>query len=123
MGSDMQTESIVSADENIVNRNNVAANWNLGPERASVDPTANAPYWQKMGDLWQVNEAEARRRLCANCEYFDNSAAMQKLMEDIPLDAFDADGGGRGYCTKFDFICHDLRSCQAWEEREFEKEY
>ena len=26
----------------------------------------------------------------------------------------------RGYCDKFDFICHDLRLCQAWEERESE---
>jgi len=28
--------------------------------------------------------------------------------------------GFGGYCHKFDFICHDMRSCQAWEEREFD---
>ena len=27
----------------------------------------------------------------------------------------DKDGGGRGYCHKFDFICHNLRTCMAWE--------
>lgn len=117
--TDMQ-EPIVSAAENVANRDNVARNWSLGPERASVDPAANAPYWQKLAGIWQVNEAEARRRLCANCEYYDNSAEMQAAMEDIPLDAYDMDGGGRGYCTRFDFICHNLRTCQAWEPAESE---
>jgi hypothetical protein len=32
------------------------------------------------------------------------------------------DAGFRGHCTKLDFVCHDLRSCQAWEEREFEED-
>lgn len=116
------TEEIVSAAQNIINRASVAANWNLGPDKASIDPTANAEYWQKLADVWQINEAESRRRLCANCEYFDNSAQMQRQMEDIPLDALDMDGGGRGYCVKFDFICHNLRVCQAWEPKEFETE-
>ena len=116
------TEEIVSAAQNIINRTSVADNWNLGPEKASVEPTANAAYWQKLADVWQINEAEARRRLCANCEYFDNSAPMQRQMEDIPLDSLDMDGGGRGYCVKFDFICHNLRVCQAWEPKEYESE-
>ena len=29
---------------------------------------------------------------------------------------FDKDGGGRGYCHKFEFICHNLRVCKAWEK-------
>lgn len=116
------TEEIVSASQNVINRDNVVENWNLGPEKASVDPEANAPFWQNLANVWQVNEAEARRRLCANCEYFDNSTPMQRQMEDIPLDALDMDGGGRGYCTKFDFICHNLRVCQAWEPKEYEME-
>jgi hypothetical protein len=41
-------------------------------------------------------------------------------MESVPLDQYDRDGGGRGYCVKFDFICHNLRVCQAWEEKSFE---
>lgn len=117
-----EDEAIVSAAQNIINRDNVAANWNLGPGRASVDPEANPEYWGKLATIWSVSEAEARRQLCANCEYFDNSAPMQKLMEDIPLDALDEDGGGRGYCTKFDFICHNLRTCQAWEDKPYESE-
>jgi hypothetical protein len=43
---------------------------------------------------------------------------MQAKMESITLDKFDMDGGGRGYCEKFDFVCHNLRVCQAWEEED-----
>lgn len=117
-----ETEAFPSARQNVANRDNVMQNWSLGPEKASVDPKANAPYWRSMADAWDVTEAEARRQLCANCEYFDNTPARQEQMEAIPLDKFDMDGGGRGYCTKFDFICHNLRACQAWEEKPFESE-
>ena len=113
---------IVSAAENKRNRQNVMGNWMLGPEKTSIDPKANKAYWQRLGGIMAVGEAEARRRFCANCEYFDNTPEMQKKMERIPLDSLDMDGGGRGYCTKFDFICHNLRTCQAWERKDFEPE-
>ena len=119
---DEDGEEIGSARQNVVNRDNVIQNWSLGPEKASVDPKANGDYWRNMAELWDVDERQARRQLCANCEYFDNTPAMQEKMEAIPLDKFDMDGGGRGYCVKFDFICHNLRTCQAWEERGFEAE-
>lgn len=113
-------EEISSVEQNNANRDNVVENWHLGPEKASVQPGANSDYWQQMGELWGVDEAQARRQLCANCEYYDNTPAMQEQMEAIPLDKFDQDGGGRGYCVKFDFICHNLRTCQAWEEKQFQ---
>lgn len=112
-------EQISTARQNVRNRQNVIDNWELGPTKTSIDPRANSDYWTKMGDLWGIDEAEARRRLCANCEYYDNTPAMQENMESIPLDKFDQDGGGRGYCVKFDFVCHNLRVCQAWEEKAF----
>ena len=117
IGDDEDTVS--TARQNVKNRDNVVKNWALGPDKASVEPKANAQYWQKMAGLWGIDEAEARRQLCANCEYFNNTPAMQEQMEAIPLDRFDMDGGGRGYCTKFHFICHNLRTCQAWEEKPF----
>jgi hypothetical protein len=43
-------------------------------------------------------------------------------MDKIPWNDWDVDAGFRGYCHKFSFICHDLRACQAWEEREIEFE-
>lgn len=106
---------------NIRNRDLVEQNWALGPEKASIDPDANIDYWQQMASVWNITEAEARRRLCANCEYYDNTPKAQKLMEAIPFDEYDLDGGGRGCCVKFDFICHNLRTCQAWEEKPFHK--
>lgn len=112
-------EGIGSSSQNVANRAKVIKNWALGPSKASVEPDANGEYWQQMADLWEIDEAQARRQLCANCEYFDNTPAMQENMESVPLDKFDRDGGGRGYCTKFDFICHNLRVCQAWEEKPF----
>lgn len=115
-------EPFPTARQNVKNRDNVVQNWALGPEKTSVDPKANAPYWRNMADLWDVTEPEARRRFCANCEYYNNTSDMQEQMEAIPLDKFDQDGGGRGYCVKFDFICHNLRVCQAWEEKPFESE-
>lgn len=112
-------QSIVSSEQNLINRQNVQDNWNLGPVEASVDPAANSDYWSNMATVWSVSEAEARRMLCSNCEYFNNTPEAQRLMEDIPLDEFDMDGGGRGYCQKFEFVCHNLRTCQAWERKEF----
>jgi hypothetical protein len=109
-------QKIVSTSENRKNRQVVIDEWKLGPEKATVEPSANGPFWKGVAAAWDMSEKEARRRLCANCEYFQNDPMMQAKMESIPLDKFDMDGGGRGYCEKFDFICHNLRVCQAWEE-------
>jgi len=105
----------ISPTKNAENMKMVMENWNLGPEKASEDPAANKEYWMKMADVWQTSEKEARRQMCANCEYFENTPEMMEQMDAVPFGEFDADGGGRGYCHKFDFICHNLRTCQAWE--------
>ena len=115
----MNEPMISGTAENKANRANVVKNWNLGPVKASPDPKANAPYWAMMGKVWGVSTAEARCQLCANCEYFDNTPEMQSAMLAIKQDEFDVDGGGRGYCVKFDFACHNLRVCQAWERKDF----
>jgi hypothetical protein len=93
--------------------------WRLGPTVTSVDKYANKTYWAGLAKAWDIPEDEARRRFCANCEYFDNTPEMLKEMEAIPINALDRDGGGRGWCHKFDFICHNLRACQAWERKEY----
>ena len=105
----------INATDNAKNMKMVMENWNLGPEKASEDPAANKEYWMKMAEVWQTSEKEARRQMCANCEYFENTPEMMEQMDAVPFGEFDADGGGRGYCHKFDFICHNLRTCQAWE--------
>ena len=92
--------------------------WHLGPEVGSDSPGSNKDYWSEMAKVWNVAEEDARRRLCANCEYFNDSPKMLRAMESIPHNKFDETGGGRGFCRKFDFICHNLRTCQAWEGEE-----
>ena len=110
----------ITAAENKKNTQVVIDDWMLGPEKPSNEPGANKTYWMALGKAMQVDEKEARRRRCSNCEYYDNSTMMQAKMERIPQNDWDTGAGFRGYCHKFDFICHDLRSCQAWEEREFD---
>lgn len=115
-------EPFITAAENKKNTQVVIDDWMLGPEKPSNEPTANKVYWVALGKAMQVDEKEARRRRCSNCEYYDNSTMMQAKMERIPQNDWDTGAGYRGYCHKFEFICHDMRSCQAWEEREFEQD-
>jgi len=115
-------EPFITAAENRANTQTVIDDWMLGPEKPSNERGANKPYWMALAKAMQVDEAEARRRRCSNCEYYDNSVMTQVKMDRIPWNQWDVDAGFRGYCNKFDFICHDLRSCQAWEEREFEED-
>jgi hypothetical protein len=119
VGLPMEEEFISTAD-NKKNTQTVIDDWMLGPQNPSNEPTANKDYWVSLGNAMQVDEKEARRRRCSNCEYYDNSTMMQAKMEKIPRNDWDKDAGFRGYCNNFDFICHDLRSCQAWEECEMD---
>ena len=117
MGLPTEDEFITTA-ENKKNTQTVIDDWMLGPKDPSNEPTANKVYWVALGGAMQVDEKEARRRRCSNCEYYDNSVMMQAKMDKIPRNEWDTDAGFRGYCNNFDFICHDMRSCQAWEEKE-----
>lgn len=113
---------IVDAKTNDATAKRMMEDWHLGPLDSSYDNTSNKPFWVSIAKLWNVDEAQARRQMCANCEYFDNTPEMMQSMESIPLNDFDVKGGGRGYCHKFDFICHNLRTCQAWERKDYEME-
>ena len=117
-----ESEPFVTTAENKKNTKIVIDDWMLGPENPSNEPDANPTFWIAIGKAMQVDETEARRRRCSNCEYYDNSTLTQAKMERIPRNQWDDNAGFRGFCTKFEFICHDLRLCQAWEEREFEFE-
>jgi hypothetical protein len=115
-----ESESFITTAENKKNTKMVIDDWMLGPENPSNERGANPEYWSALANAWQVDEEEARRRRCSNCEYYDNSTLTQAKLDKIPWNDWDVDAGFRGYCHKFSFICHDLRSCQAFEEREFE---
>lgn len=115
----MYEMEIKTAKENNSNMLMVKEQWGLGPIKTSIQSNDNKEFWSNIAKAWMVDEEEARTMLCANCEYFDNTSEMMLQMNKIPLDTFDLDGGGRGYCNKFEFICHNLRTCKAWEPREF----
>lgn len=119
----MEIMTITSGSDNDKAMSYVKEYWNLGPEVASIQPNDNKEYWSKMSKVWNISEAEARRRLCANCEYYNNTPEAMEEMETIPFNKYDLDGGGRGYCHEFNFICHNLRTCQGWEKKEFENEH
>lgn len=120
---EMKIMKITSGSENDKAMKYAKDYWRLGPEVASVQPKDNKPYWEMMGLAWNISPEEARRRLCANCEYYNNTPEAQEEMESIPFNKYDLDGGGRGYCVEFDFICHNLRTCQGWEKKDFENEH
>ena len=117
----VKVEKITAKQNDSVMRE-LKRDWNLGPENASPLPDANPEYWKRMGKVWMIPVSQARRQLCANCEYFDNTPEALRTMESVAINKYDRDGGGRGYCHKFDFICHNLRTCQAWERKDFELE-
>lgn len=118
----MVQPAFITPAENRKNTQVVIDDWMLGPEDPSNEPGANRVYWAKLGKAMQVDEKEARRRRCSNCEYYDNTPYTQAKMDRIPRNEWDDGAGFRGFCHKFRFICHDMRSCQAWEEKEFESE-
>lgn len=118
----MVQPAFITPAENRKNTQVVIDNWMLGPEDPSNEPGANRVYWAKLGKAMQVDEKEARRRRCSNCEYYDNTPHTQAKMDRIPRNEWDDGAGFRGFCHKFRFVCHDMRSCQAWEEKEFETE-
>ena len=111
--------TIPSAKEIAKNTENAIKNFALAPQNPSLPNTA---YWKKMADMWRITPAQAERRRCGNCEYYENTPDMLEAMEAIPLNKYDLYDGQaqRGYCHKLAFICHNSRVCSVWEEKEYE---
>lgn len=113
-------ETIPSAKEIAANTQIAIKNYGLG----AVDPeAANTKFWQEKAKTFGVTVDEAKRRRCANCEYYNNTPEMMKSMESIPLNQYDLYDGQpqRGYCVKLDFICHTSRLCDVWDRKEFQQ--
>jgi hypothetical protein len=110
---------VISVSENNKNTQNVADNWMLLTVTPSNSRTANKDYWREFASASLISEAEARTHLCSNCEYYNNTPEMKTEMLAIPMNKYDVGAGSRGFCTKLDFICHDLRVCLAWEPKDF----
>jgi hypothetical protein len=103
----------LTAESNKKTRDTLVETQMLGPIKTAE---ANGEFWRGLANVWRISPDQAKRKLCANCEYFDDQPETLEAMEVVPQDEFDKDGGGRGYCHKFEFICHNLRVCKAWEK-------
>ena len=103
----------LTAESNKKTRDTLVETQMLGPIKVDAP---NGEYWRDLANAWRTSPDQAKRRLCANCEYFDDQPDTLEAMEVVPEDEFDKDGGGRGYCNKYNFICHTLRTCRQWEK-------
>lgn len=110
---------LITKEQNAETRTFLMEKWMFGPEKTKAN---NSEYWRDISVYWRTSPDQAKRNLCANCEYFNDSPDMLAKMEVVPEDKYDRDGGGRGWCSKWDFICHNLRTCKAWKEAEQEME-
>lgn len=84
------------------------------------DPANPGKFWIEIADFWELPVEMAKEQTCSNCEHFDNTLEAKNAMSVVPMNDFDKSGGNRGYCHKYTFICHDLRTCDQWEEKEYE---
>jgi len=109
----------LTAESNKKTRDTLVETQMLGPVKVDAP---NSEYWRGLANVWRTSPDQAKRRLCANCEYFDDQPETLEAMEVVPQDEFDKDGGGRGYCHKYNFICHTLRTCRQWEKAPVMKE-
>ena len=119
MGLLVGGKTIESPKELIKNTKIAIKDWKLGPENVDLP---NEKYWAKMAEIRMVDVDEAKRNLCCNCEYYDNTSEMMEAMNEVPLNEYDIydSKAQRGYCHKLHFICHTPRTCQAWEEKDYE---
>jgi hypothetical protein len=109
----------LTAESNKKTRDTLVETQMLGPIKTAE---ANGEFWRGLANVWRISPDQAKRKLCANCEYFDDQPETLEAMEVVPQDEFDKDGGGRGYCNKYTFICHTLRVCRQWEKAPVSKE-
>jgi len=76
--AEIESDGMISAEENAKTRTFLMENWNLGPEKTAQP---NMDYWRKLSKVWRIAPEQAKRNLCANCEYFNDSPDMLDKME------------------------------------------
>lgn len=109
---------------NIENHLRTIMEQGLGP----ADPTQPSnSFWQEKAKLWQVQEGDARARLCANCEHYyatteiqqciDNGPAVSLKASALPLSPKwkDVESKPVAFCSLFEITCSPLRTCNSQE--------
>ena len=103
---------------NLANREKAIDDAAYGP----LNPKeANAEFWDKKAERWDITTAEAKKSKCGNCAAFiqtpDMLNCIKKGLEagDNAKNAWDTiEAGNLGYCESFDFKCAAARTCDAW---------
>lgn len=75
------------------------------------DPSKpNSDFWRKMADHCRMAPEQAKRMLCSNCEYGDDSPEVKESYGDEAI-----------YCKKFEFVCGEGKTCKRWESAQEEE--
>lgn len=111
-------EPFLSSAENRKNYQIAIGDWSYGPEYPTNETGANKSFYLELAKAMQCDEKEARRKHCSNCSNYENGTTDQARLERIPLAVYDEGAGFRGHCKKINFICNDMRVCQAWDEQD-----
>ena len=99
---------------NLANRQKAIDDANYGPQNPN-EP--NEDYWKKKADMFQGDIKDAKKALCGNCAFFDQTKTiLDCIAEGIGGDdAWDTiNAGDLGLCEAFDFKCAAERTCDAW---------
>ena len=105
---------------NLINHRYAVEVARLGPP----DPSQPSDeYWSEMARRWEVGEADARTRLCSNCEHYIYTDKVQECMrihDNITPDMVgpgwvDTNDSG-GWCNLYNITCTAHRTCVDWEE-------
>lgn len=115
----------LALQSNSLNKKNhlsTIAEHGLGP----ADPRkSNEEFWKQKAMRWMTTEGLARGRLCANCEYYNNTSQIEDCISSGPSYDFktssvdsslaDIEEHPVAYCMKFDITCSPTRTCDEQE--------
>lgn len=101
---------------NLKNRQKCIDDANYGP----LNPNEpNEDYWKAKADMFKGDVESAKKALCANCSFFNQTKAILDCIAEgiggTQKEEWDTiDAGDLGYCEAFDFKCASARTCDAW---------
>jgi hypothetical protein len=109
-------EATQNIELNLKNRQNAIDTANYGP----LNPNEpNEDYWQAKADMFKGDVESAKKALCGNCSFFNQTKAILDCIAEgiggTQKDEWDTiEAGNLGYCEAFDFKCAASRTCNAW---------
>jgi len=101
---------------NLKNRQRCIDEANYGP----LNPNEpNEDYWKAKADMFKGDVESAKKALCANCSFFNQTKAILNCIAEgiggTSKEEWDTiEAGDLGYCEAFDFKCAAARTCDAW---------